>query len=449
VSSNHVDIVITADSVSPSRQGFGRMAIPSYSAALAGDELFTSQAAVATLFGADSFEALAATAAFAQNPRPKDILFAKFALPPTKVYTLNVVTVRDEHVYQIVVRGDGVIEETVEFESDLDATDGEIAAGLVAALNLVTGANFTAAGATSPFTVTADAAGNHFTLEILDRTDLSCEQTHADPGHATDLANFLIRDNTWYWLYMGAQSTACMAAAAAWANSNGKMFVAESSDTNDATETSDGTEGALDDAKAVGYERAAGFWHPKEHEMAGAALIGNVAPRTPGSWTAKFKGLNGISVPSLTPTEKSNLVARFANFVESERGVKVVREGTTAAGPSVLRGFIDNVVSLDWQQDDLEASLFGAMAGAAKIPRTDKGMVVIEAATAGSLRRGVSNGIIAELAAEDNEGVASPQVTVPLISEMTDLLPRGVRLSFSFKLASAVHNADVTGVVTL
>lgn len=449
MSSNHVDIVITEDSVSPTRTGFGRLMIPSYSAALAADELFTTQAAVVTKFGATSFEALAATAAFAQNPRPKDILFAKFALPPTKRYTLSVVNVRNSHTYEILVKGDGVTPETVDYTSDADATDGEIVAGLVAALNGVTGKNFTAAGASSPFTVTADAAGEWFCLEILDRTDLSAEQNHADPGAATDLANLVNRDNTWYWMYLGATSTLHLAAAAAWANSNGKLMMGESSDTNDATATSNGANGALDDAKTVGYQRLAPFWHHREYECAGAALVGNIAPRQPGSYTAKFRGLNGISVPSLTPTEKANLIARFANFVESERGVKIVREGTTSAGPTVLRGFIDNVVFLDWQQDDLEASLFGALAGAAKIPRTDKGMVVLEAAAVASLRRGVSVGGIAELAAEDNEGVASPQVTIPAISEMDDLLPRGVRFSFSFKLAGAVHNADVTGVVSL
>jgi hypothetical protein len=445
---NYINITILADSVAPTRQGFGRAAVPSYSAALTADELFTSAAAVATKFGANSFEAKAADALFAQNPRPKDVLFAKCSLPPTKRYSLSVVAVRNSHKYQIVVRGNGVTETTVEYTSDASATDGEIVAGLVAALNAVVGKNFTAAGATSPFTVTANSAGAWFTLEILDRTDLSMEQTHADPGLATDLAALLNRDNTWYWLYTGqADSTAVIAAAAAWANSNGKLYIPQGSDTLDVTATSNGTNGALDDAKAAGYERAAGVWTSKEYLCRGARLIGNLAPRTPGKWTALGKRLNGDVAETLTPTERANLIARNANFVETERGVKVVTPGTTAAGPTVLRGFIDTVVFLDWQQDDAEARLFAAVVGAEKIPRTDNGMVILQGALEASFAAGVSNGGIAELTAEDNDGVASPQVTVPLVSEMDDLLPRGVRLSGSFKLAGAVHSVDVNVTV--
>jgi hypothetical protein len=264
---------------------------------------------------------------------------------------------------------------------------------------------------------------------------------------ADDLAAILLENDQWYWLYTLYNSEDYVSAAAVWAQANRKLYVADSNDSRDLG-TSTGTAGTLDVLAAAGYTYVAGDYHPSPVDFAGAALIGNIAPRTPGSWTALGKRRAGVTPVKLTPTQITNLNARNANYYITKAGVNITVEGTTAVGPSDLRGFIDNVVSLDALEDDAKKSIFGTIMGAAKIPRTDAGMVQLQNALSGALQRGVASGIIAELS-EDDDGGPSPLIEVPLISEMDDLLPRGVRMSFSFKLAGAVHSSIVTGVVIL
>jgi hypothetical protein len=99
-------------------------------------------------------------------------------------------------------------------------------------------------------------------------------------------------------------------------------------------------------------------------------------------------------------------------------------------------------VSIDWVIDDMAKQIFGDVASQGKVPRDDPGMIVIENGVRATMRRAVSRTI----AAAD----PAPKVEVPLVAEMADLLPRGVRASFEFKLAGAVHTVDpVTGVVVL
>jgi len=291
-----------------------------------------------------------------------------------------------------------------------------------------------------PFTVTGDAVGDWFALELLDVTELSMTMDHADPGVATDLAAIQLVDNTWYWLHTLYNSEAYVDAVSTWVESAKKFYVAGSNDTRDLG-TSTGTAGTLDVLKAAARTRTAGFYHHNIASFPDAAWEGNLAPREPGSWTGKFKTLAGIAATTLTATQRANLVARNANFYEEVAGINIVSEGTTAAGPAVIRGFVDNVVSLDWQEDDMAKGVFGSLAGAAKVPRTDAGMTVIEAEVRGSLLRGVTRTIVA----------TDPAFTieVPLIADMDDLLPRGVRIFFSFTLQGAIHSGEINGVVLL
>lgn len=448
---NHFTLVITADSVSVARAGRIPLiqAVTPASWSDSQTRRYASTAEVLVDWDDDTPEALAAGAMFGANPRPKEIMISRATLPPTQVYRIDVLDVRDSFTYQLKVKGVGVTATTVSYTSDADATTAEIAAGLVTALNLVVGNNYIATGADTPVTVTGDAAGDWFSIESVDVTALGVRQTHVDPGAATDLAAALLEDDEFYFVYTLANSEPYATAVATWAQSNRKFYWCQSEDTRDLG-TSSGTNGLGDILAAAGRTYVASDYHPAPNEMAIASLLGNIAPRTPGSYTAKFKKRPGVTALRLTSTQRANLVARYMNFYEKVTATNsITSEGTTTAGPADIRGFIDNVIFLDWQENDMASQLFGDVAGADKVERTDEGLTVVENAMWGSLGRGVANRGIAKLTADQNDGIPSPNVVVPPVAEMDDLLPRGVRASFSFKLAGAVHSGEVTGAVVL
>lgn len=443
---DHVGIVIAADSVSVTRVGFGTPGILSCNATF--PERSRSYQTLVQL-AADGFtttspEYLAMAKVFGQENKTRICKVLRAVGKPTLVYTITP-TVIDEHLYTIYVSGPSITTTTVTFTSGVGTTATLICDGLRTALDAVVGETYALSGTTTCI-VTADAAGGWFSLEVANAADLAIAMTHAEPGTtiATDLNNVVQEDDDWYWLITLYNSEAYALAAAAWVESNSspKFYVAASNATEDITTVSNGSRGMLDELKADAYTRTAGFYHPDPSQFADAALIGNLAPRTVGNWTAKFKRLAGVEIVNLTPTQRGNLIARNANSYESVASVGNVFEGTTAAGPTVLRGFIDMTVALDWVKDDMGAGIFSAMAGADKVPRTDEGMAVIEAPVRGTLDKGIKRKIVA----------TNPPyvVDVPLISEMDDLLPRGVRLSFSFTPQGAIHNVDpVSGVVIL
>lgn len=451
---NYVNMVITADSVGVQREGFGTMLIPSATATFPERaRVYTSTAEIiADGFAADSPEVLAAGAAFGQNPHVPEVMIGRCALPPTQVWQVDVLNVLSSTLYALNVDGEGVTASTASDTSDSSADNDEIVALLVTKLNAVVGKNYTAAATGSVgsqvVTVTATAAGDWFVLESVDPTKLGVRQVHVDPGIATDMAAILLENDDFYWVYSLFNSEPYVTALATWCQSNRKLYVAQSNDTRDLGTSTD-TAGVLDVLGAAGRTYCVGDWHHDLAQMAGAALVGNIGARTPGTYTALGKRRAGVTATRLTPTQRANLVARNACFYESAKGVSLTANGTTTAGPSDLRGFIDNVVFLDWLEDDMGSAIFGAIAGADKIDRTDEGLVVIENEIEGSLRRGIANRGIAVLSPDDVGG-PSPQVSIPKVADMADLLPRGVRASFSFKLAGAVHEVNpVNGVVVL
>jgi len=315
----------------------------------------------------------------------------------------------------------------------------EITAGLEPLLNAVVGKNFTASDDTTHLTITADAPGNWFSLELGDpAVDGKIEQLHADPGVATDLSAIQDVDDSWYALVTLYNSNAYVLAAAAWVNARKKIYVFDVNE-NDAILTTVGNSDTLDDIATLGYGRVAGIYHPDPSEFNAAAWLGRCLPTEVGSITWKFKTLQGVSPVVLTTTHRTNLTARNANFYETVAGKRIMSEGTTADGD-----FIDVQRGIDWLEDDMSKAVFEVLSGAEKIPFTDPGVAVVQAEVLASLTRAVNRTILAE----DPE----PVVTVPLVADVTaaDKSSRTLPdVKFSGTLAGAIHKTIISGVVSV
>lgn len=439
--SDHVQISITVDTVSIARASFGIPLILSANASFTESvRVYSDLAGLLNDFpDPSSPEALAATAIFSQNPRPTQVKVGRSPSKPTQKYSLSVSNVLDNTDYEIQVEGQGVTSTLVSINSGGGASDGSIVLALVAALQGVTGKNYTAAGATSPFTVTGDAAGDWFSLEVRDPTLLDIEQDHVDPGVVADLQAIQLIDNDWYALYTLYNSRAYAGAVAAWIETQKKIYAVDSNTTKSIQLAVASGNDLLDDLFDSTYSRTFGLWHQSPAEMASAAWLGRVLPFDPGSVTWKFKTLAGVVVSALTTTQRTNLRDRNANSYETVAGLPITAEGTMASSQ-----FIDIIRGLDFIEDDMSKSVFEVLAAAAKVPFTDAGIALIENAVRGSLTRAISQGIIAE----DPE----PVVTVPLASEVssTDKVNRILPdVKFTATLQGAIHKVIITGVVSV
>lgn len=439
--SDHVSLTITQDSVGVSRAGFGTILMLSASteaqAWVERVRTYSSLGEVLEDFPSTSGpEYRAAAAIFSQSPHPEQIKIGRSALPPTQKYTLTPV-VRNSHTYSLTLSGDGATTTTVTFASDASATAAEIVTGLIAAVNAVVGKNFTASGTTT-LVITANAAGEWFSVEATDVADWTTTgQDHVDPGVATDLAAIALEDSDWYALHTGYNSKAYVGAAAAWIETQKKIYVFDTNDVSCISVAVGSADDVLEDIFDLAYARTMGAYHPSPAAMMSAAWMGRVLPIDPGGVTWKFKTLAGVDVVSLTGTHRSNLLARKANSYQRVSGVNITWEGTSADGD-----FLDVRRDLDWLDDDMSAAVFGALAGADKIPYTDDGIAIIEAEVRGSLDRAVSRGIIAE----------GYVVTVPRAANVSSadkaarILPD---VRFSATLAGSIHKVEITGVVSV
>lgn len=318
-----------------------------------------------------------------------------------------------------------------------------ICAQLVQGLNDVVGKNFTAtqttgAGETDYVVVTANAAGNWFSLEVSDVSLLKIAQTHAEPATAlaTDLAAITNESDDWYGLITLYNSDAYVLAAAAWIQTVKKIYLADVSDSETATLAITGSDLA-DDLHTLAYSRSSAVYHPSPAAMLAANWYGTRLPYDPGSEDWKFASPSGVAPVSSTSTHRTNLRAKKANTLQAQGGRNIMWEGTTADG-----GFIDNIRGLDWLEDDMLTGVFGAMVAAVKIPFTNAGIALIVNEVRASLSRAETAGII-----DSGWVVTYPKAAdISSANKVLRILPD---IKFSATLAGAIHKVRISGVVSV
>jgi hypothetical protein len=385
-------------------------------------------------FTTSSPEYKAAAAIFAQNPRVKKVAVGRRALLPTQRWKI-VPTAVNNAVYKLKVNGT-----TVSYTADGSATLQEIIDGLKALIDplglAVTTSN---QGPNTSLRVVANVAGAWFYLEALDPTLLNIEMDHADPGVATDMAAIQTADNTWYGVIDPWASTAEATALAAWVESNTKLFLCTSQQTDIIQTAAPGSDlaGAL---KTANYFRTKVFYHPDPGSFPAAAWMGAVFPWDPSvtSTTWEDKTLAGISTTPLTATQRTNAMNKNAGVYESVSGLSLTQGSKVAAGE-----WLDIIVGRDWLQSDMQGRVLtlkvAASASGKKIPYTDGGIQQIGAQVQASLGAGKKSGLL-----------DSYTVTLPLAASISSTDKQNRTLNgvlFDGVLAGAIHATNITGNV--
>ncbi len=302
------------------------------------------------------------------------------------------------------------------------------------------------ARASEAFTVTADAAGDWFSLAVTlaARAYLSIKQTHAAPTGTSlsdDLDAILLEDGSWYQLHTLYNSSAYVLAAAAWVASNERTYAF---DVNEYDVINVAYGAATDDTGKqmldLGYSSAMGSYHPRPAAMFSAGWMGVWLPTDPGAATAKFKSPEGVETVKLTSTQKTNIRARRMNSYTTEFGKKITWEGTVF---STTYRYLDVRRDVDWLTDEVTKSVFGTISGAPKVPYTPEGIAQVGGAVRGSVALAIARDVLAEGTTQ----VETPNIEDVEDADKADRVLRNVK--FSGTLTGAIHAViPVSGVVT-
>ncbi|MFB6475773.1 DUF3383 family protein [Paenibacillus glucanolyticus] len=214
-----------------------------------------------------------------------------------------------------------------------------------------------------------------------------------------------------------------------------KMFAARAADM-----------ATLEALKLNDYERTFVLYHTDTAEVAkypDAAWVGEAGSRLVGEITWKFKTLTGILPDELTLTELMEIHSNGGNAYLTKAGKNVTSEGMVVSGE-----YIDVIMAKDWVEFNVEHSIQTLLNDSPKVPFTNSGIAQLEAATINVLKIGFNQGIIAA----DGDGLPLYSTDFPTRDEVpaSDRAARKYSgASFTFELAGAVHQAAITGTITV
>jgi len=403
---------------------------------------YASDTALASDFPAGTPEYAAAAAIFGQDPAPTQVGVGRCALPPTQHWTVTPLVTLENVPYVLTIGG---IDYTFTDTVDTSPTAAQIVAGLIAVVNAATGTHGLTAAGTNALTLTA-APGAWQSVQVGNVNYLSIVQDHADPGIATDLDAIALESPDWYSVVNPWNSTAELLATAHWVEANGKQYLAQTQETQAINTTAayeatiaSGPVSAAYQAMQLGYKRTAVVYDPSNGAFLDAGMLGACLPLTPGSETWALKSIAGVPARTYTGTQIVNMQSKNCGYYYTVAGRNITMQGKVCDAE-----FIDTIRFLDWQTQDIQGAVFLLLANASgKIPYTDAGATLVQAAVLTSLQRG-----------EDVGGLVkgSSKVTVPLVasqapSDVANRFMPGV--GFTALLAGAIHKVQIQGTVTV
>ena len=430
-----VNISISVSGAGPSAPGFGEPMIASYHTRYV--DRIREYSSLAGMLS-DGFVVtdpayLAAAAVFAQNPSPPFVKIGRRALAYTQVLTMTCLSasVLDTYVFSLRTPG-GTWQKVSVASTGVPATDVATINTAVTALGI---SGLTATHATTILTLTM-TAGKLLDVQP-DFVHTTFADTTTDPGIATDLAAIAAADNNWYGLLLDCQGAAEITAAAAYAESNNKLFVYNNSDTICATAS---TLDIFSTEKTLAHARSGGLFSQTQLlSYSSAAWMGRLFPTSAGSENWAFKTLSNVPADALTDSQIHNVEGKNASVYSTLFGLNLTQFGKQPSGQ-----WIDVTRGTDALKQDIQLQIVALQANASKkIPFTDAGIDMYRSTITGSLARFVNSGFLA--------AVPAPFVSLPTAASV-DPINRAARnlplVSFSANLAGAINSTVISGVLT-
>jgi hypothetical protein len=434
-----VNVQITRETKAVSRAGFSTINILGVNKAFPERIRYYSKLSdVLDDFRSVDEEYIAAQAVFAQSPSVTRVAISRRETSDNTVIT--VATVANSTEYTCTINGT-----EFSFTSDADATALEIAAGLVAAINLGSEPVTATDNTDGTYDLDADVAGVAYSVKTDSRQTLAFTTSNTP---AEDLAEISEANDDWYGLVYTKRVEADILLIAEYIEGVRKVYGDGDSDDDiiNIAAASD-TSSIPAQFKALAYARSFSFYHVNAATVyPEAAALGSILPLNPGSYTLKFKTLTGIAADDLSSTQRTNALAKNCNIQTEVGGVNIVENGNVAEGE-----WVDIIIFIDWLEARITEEVYGLLVNQPKVPYTDAGIAAVEAEITGVLQQGQSPAY-GGIAPDDGSGGPGFTVTVPAVADISagDKAARTLNdVLFDAILAGAIHAVNIQGTVTV
>jgi hypothetical protein len=284
-------------------------------------------------------------------------------------------------------------------------------------------------------TLIPDAGGQFVQVDGFGR-ELKFTEAGADGSIAAQLAVAkTVLGESVYGLLIDSYAETEIDLAAAFAESNSMLFLAQSADNGILVVGT--TTDVASDLKGSGYNRSAVCFTRYMSSQFAAALLGRQLGQEPGSSNWAMQTLVGIRADVLTSAAHSSARGKRALTYTTDRNVAHTWDGFAASGR-----FFDIQHGVDALKADIETRAYQIFINAEKVPFTATGLSMVESA------------IRAALGAAESTGLAVPGWTVTMPSlvgySAVDKAARVLRtVRFSATLQGAVNTVTVAGTLTL
>ncbi len=381
--------------------------------------------------------------AFSQTPSPAAV---KVGRRQVNSCTVTVAQLGATSAYTLTVSGYGddgnVTEKTYSYTND-EGSSEDVLQGLSTAVTGDESALLSASCSDGVLTLQAKDPSKPFALKASSM--LSVELGSVTESVAQTMAAVMNSDSDFYGIAFTSKEQDDVLAMAEWAESAGKLY--GTSFGGDTVKNSEMTTDTGSQLKAKNYYRTFWFYHAVENEYPEVAVMARCFAVDPGGETWALKKLAGITVDPLTETEFNAITGKNGNTFELFRNVSVTQNGKVAAGE-----WIDIIRFRDWLEEEIKTNVFNLLINRDKVPYTDAGIAAIESRIREALELGQSRGGIAPTEYdEDGNQNLGYTISVPLaanISANTKANRELTDVTFTARLAGAIHVVDITGSLT-
>lgn len=409
-----------------------------------------------TAMANDGFETdhplyLLAQAALSQSPSPTTIKIGKMNVAVAHTIELipNNFVQGTVYKFDVCAKPGGTVA-TIAYTVGAAEDLASVLTGLqtqLAAATATTGVTSTNTGPGTKITLT-QAAGkliqvNNFQC-VPDRRILEVRDTTAAPanGYGTCLTNIAGIDSDFYGIATDVNSKAVVLEVAALVETMKRIYASSNCDpdcANVAINTDLFTAG-----KAAAYARTCGTIKQDATLPAfGAAFLGNILPRIPGTYTAAYKTMAGQIADNGFALE-SAIQGKNGNWYETLGGNNIMFPGQMFSGQ-----FIDITIFIDLLCARIQEAVYGLLLNNPKIPYTASGLESVRSVIKNILNANTESpkNPLGGLAADPAPFVTMPDIAT--ISSNDKAARRLTNVRFQAVLSGAVHTVTIQGTVTL
>lgn len=433
------NVVISLDTASIAKASFGIPLVVSPTTAFSERIRKYSSYSAAQQDDLDDKTLKALAAVFSQTPRPNQAWVGRRNAVSLDLTVANS-TIATGNIFSFSVNGTTV---TYTAATGNDASD--VYAGLKTALAAQSALD-------ALFTSTVDAEGLHLVVKVPETativkpaSNLSIANAGSADGLESDLNAIHQEDRGWYGFALVERGDSLIMSAAAWAETQAKLFFACSDSADIWSSDDDDVASQLQDLQ---YLRTSLIAHKAaSSEYPEMAWMGRCFTIAPGGETWALKTLVAITPSKFSDTEQSYIFQKNANAYEHyAENTFLINHGKVSSGE-----WIDVVRFRDWLIDNIQKNMASLMIRQKKVPYTNGGIALIVNNLNGSLTQGQqAGGIAPDEIDSDGNTIPGFRITHPNAADVSADIKasRTLYVEFVALLAGAIQLVEIAGSLT-